>query len=241
MSTLADLFIATDKRQPAIVLPDDGTEIGYGALSDEVDRLAGRLRQSGLRPGQTVAIALPSGIEYLVSFLAATRARLVLAPSNPTCQAEEFRFFLENARAHVVVTTSATTAVHEAARASNLPVWSASRNATGEVELAGAGFSSSTKELPDAPLPEDIALLMHTSGTTGRPKAVPLTHANLMASMRNIAAHYALSPADTGLVVMPLFRAWVVRRRPLRAVRRREDRRPGPLQRPHLLASGRKA
>jgi oxalate---CoA ligase len=205
MSTLGDLFIAADRRQPAIVLPDDGTEIGYGALSNEVDRLAGRFRQSGLRPGQTVAIALPNGIEYLVSFLAATRARLVAAPLNPAYKAEEFRFFLESSQAHVVVTTSASTAVHEAARASNVPVWSASRNATGEVEFAGAGFSASTKDAPDTPLPEDIALLMHTSGTTGKPKAVPLTHANLMASMRNIAAHYALSPADTGLVVMPLF------------------------------------
>src|SRR6186997_927554 len=64
---------------------------------------------------------------------------------------------------------------------------------------------ASAKDTPDAPVPEDIAMLMHTSGTTSRPKAVPLTHANLMASVRNISAHYALSPADTGLVVMPLF------------------------------------
>jgi acyl-CoA synthetase (AMP-forming)/AMP-acid ligase II len=54
-------------------------------------------------------------------------------------------------------------------------------------------------------VPEDIAILMHTSGTTGRPKAVALTHANLMASVHNISVHDALCPADTGLVVMPLF------------------------------------
>ena len=83
MSTFADLFIDTDKQQPAVVLPDDGTEIGYGALSDQVDRLAGRLRQSGLRPGQTVAIALPNGIEFVVSLLAATRARLVALAIHP--------------------------------------------------------------------------------------------------------------------------------------------------------------
>src|ERR1700752_5252551 len=126
MSTLADLFIETDQRQPAVILPGDGTEIRYGALSDEVDRLAGRLRQSGLRAGQKVAIALPNGIEYLVSFLAATRARLVPAPLNPAYKAEEFRFFLESSQAHLVVTTSAMTAVHDAARALNVPVWSAS-------------------------------------------------------------------------------------------------------------------
>src|SRR5439155_21458775 len=51
----------------------------------------------------------------------------------------------------------------------------------------------------------DTALFLHTSGTTSRPKGVPLTHANLMASVRNIAGHYRLSPADVSLLVMPLF------------------------------------
>jgi acyl-CoA synthetase (AMP-forming)/AMP-acid ligase II len=205
MSTLADLFSNTDKRQSAIVLPGDGTEIRYGALSDQVDRLAGRLRQSGLRPGQTVAIALPNGIEFLVSFLAATRARLVAAPMNKALEVEEFRFLLENSEARVVITTSGTNPIRDAASAAHLPIWTAGRTATGQVELSGPGFSSSTKSIPDAPVPGDLAMLMHTSGTTGKPKAVALTHANLMASVRNISAHYALSRADTGLVVMPLF------------------------------------
>jgi acyl-CoA synthetase (AMP-forming)/AMP-acid ligase II len=71
MHTLVDLLIHTDTRQSAILVPEDGTEIGYGSLADQVDRLAARLRQSGLDPGQVVAIALPNGIEYLVAFLTA--------------------------------------------------------------------------------------------------------------------------------------------------------------------------
>jgi acyl-CoA synthetase (AMP-forming)/AMP-acid ligase II len=205
MPSLADLLLATDRRESAIILPETDTEIAYGSLSEQVERLACCLRQSGLRPGQTVAIALPNGIEFLVSFLAATRARLVAAPMNAALKVEEFRFLLENSEARVVITTSGTSPIRDAASASNLPIWTPSRTATGDVELSGPGFSSSTKDVPDAPVPEDIALLMHTSGTTGRPKAVALTHANLMASVRNISAHYALSPADTGLVVMPLF------------------------------------
>lgn len=66
------------------------------------------------------------------------------------------------------------------------------------------------KQLPlpvsaDIPMPDDVALLLHTSGTTSRPKAVPLTHANLIASVQNIVATYALTPADRALLVMPLF------------------------------------
>jgi len=188
-----------------MLLPKDGTEIGYGSLSDQVDRLAARLRQSGLDPGQVVAIALPNGIEYLVAFLTATRAWLIAAPMNPAYKAEEFRFFLEDFEARIVMTTSVADAVREATRALSLPVWTASRNATGDVQLSGPGCSASTKDTPDAPVPGDIALLMHTSGTTGRPQAMPLTHANVTASVCHIAAHYQLSPADTGLVVMPLF------------------------------------
>ncbi len=62
-----------------------------------------------------------------------------------------------------------------------------------------------TAETCEAPRPDDVALFLHTSGTTSRPKGVPLTHNNLMTSIRNIAAHFQLSAADTGLVVMPLF------------------------------------
>src|SRR5919198_3056326 len=101
MQTLADLFIHTDKRQSAILVPADGTEIGYGSLADQVDRLAARLRQSGLDPGQVVAIALPNGIEHLVAFLASTRARLIAAPMNSAYTAEEFRFFLDDSEARI--------------------------------------------------------------------------------------------------------------------------------------------
>ena len=55
------------------------------------------------------------------------------------------------------------------------------------------------------PLPSDVALFLHTSGTTSRPKGVPLSHSNLAASLANITATYALSPADTSYLVMPLF------------------------------------
>src|SRR5690349_16962530 len=162
MSSLADLFLAADRRRSAVIMPDTDTEVPYGSLSEQIERLACCLRQSGLRPGQTVAIALPNGIEFLVSFLAATRARLVAAPMNQAYNVEEFRFLLESAEARVVVTTAGTSPIRDAASAANLPIWTASRTATGDVELAGPGFSSSTKDVPDAPVSEDIALLLHT-------------------------------------------------------------------------------
>src|SRR5207237_928526 len=95
----------------------------------------------------------------------------------------------------------------DAAAELNLPVWEASLDAAGGVQLARIGNGSAAKPQAAAsgPRGDDVALFLHTSGTTSRPKGVPLTHANLMASARNIAGHYRLTPEDTSLVVMPLF------------------------------------
>src|SRR6185369_4612970 len=95
--------------------------------------------------------------------------------------------------------------VRDVARDLGLPAWTASRDSEGLVRLEGEGMPASPGPSCEAPRPEDVALFLHTSGTTSRPKGVPLTHANLMTSVRNIAAHYQLTPADTSLLVMPLF------------------------------------
>jgi acyl-CoA synthetase (AMP-forming)/AMP-acid ligase II len=146
---------------------------------------------------------LPNGLEYVAVFLATTRARLVAAPLNPAYKAEEFRFYLDDAGAKAVIVPPGPHAVREAAQQLRLPVWEASLDTTGRVQLQGPGLTPG--KTPELPKPDDVALFLHTSGTTSRPKGVPLTHANLMASIRNIAGHYQLSPADTGLLVMPLF------------------------------------
>src|SRR5947208_3236887 len=95
--------------------------------------------------------------------------------------------------------------VRDVAPDMGLPAWTATRDAHGRVRRHRAGVPATASGTVEAPRPDDTALFLHTSGTTSRPKGVPLTHGNLMASVRNIAEHYRLSPADTGLVVMPLF------------------------------------
>jgi acyl-CoA synthetase (AMP-forming)/AMP-acid ligase II len=204
-ATLADLFTDADPNHPAVILPEDGSATSYRALADQVEALAAVLRGSGLQPGERVGIVLPNGIEYLTAFLAVTRARLVAAPLNPAYKAEEFRFYLEDAGALLVIATPRPHPAREAATALGLPVWSAVRDDSGAVYFDGEGAHAGPLPAPEAPRPDDAALFLHTSGTTSRPKGVPLTHGNLMASLRNIAGHYRLTPADTTLVVMPLF------------------------------------
>ncbi len=201
--TLADLFARAEPARPAVVLPEDGSVTTRRSLQGQVEALAAVLR-GALQPGQVVAIVLPNGLEYLASFLAVTRARLVAAPLNPAYKAEEFRFYLEDAGAAAVIAPPEALPVREVARDLGLPVWSAARDGRGLVRLEGIAPAALGTDL-EAPRPDDTALFLHTSGTTSRPKGVPLTHGNLMASVGNIAAHYQLAPEDTGLVVMPLF------------------------------------
>jgi acyl-CoA synthetase (AMP-forming)/AMP-acid ligase II len=202
--TLADLFAAAEPSRPAVILPDDSLSTTYRDLAAQVESLAAALRQSGLEPGQAVGIVLPNGLECLVSFLAVTRARLIAAPLNAAYKVEEFQFYLEDSEARLVIAPPGDHPIRIAAKALNLAVWTAERDAKGRVALAGPGYASGLADL-EAPRPEDVALFLHTSGTTSRPKGVPLTHANLMASVRNIAGHYRFSPEDIGLVVMPQF------------------------------------
>jgi acyl-CoA synthetase (AMP-forming)/AMP-acid ligase II len=199
--TLADLLARAERNRPAVILPEENGTVTCASLASQIEALASQLGR--LDPGQVVAIVLANGLEYLVSFLGATRARLVAAPLNPAYKAEEFRFYLEDSGARGVITSADAVTVRQTAESLGLPVWIAGRDERGSVQLTGPGVTSAASPAP--PQSDDVALFLHTSGTTSRPKGVPLTHGNLMTSIRNIAAHYQLSPADTGLVVMPLF------------------------------------
>ena len=204
-ATLADLLARADPGHVAVILPENGSATTYAPLSEQIETLAGRLRLSGLRPGDVVAVVLPTGLEYLVAFLAATRARLVAAPLNPAYKADEFRFFMEDAGVRAVIGPAEAHPVHDIARRLNLPTRTAALDSRGKVQIRGDGLADTTAGSPEPPCSDDTALFLHTSGTTSRPKGVPLTHGNLMASIGNIAAHYRLTADDTSLVVMPLF------------------------------------
>jgi acyl-CoA synthetase (AMP-forming)/AMP-acid ligase II len=95
----------------------------------------------------------------------------------------------------------------EAALQLQIPIWECGLNGQGRVAVRIASGHSplTTHHSPLTPRPSDVALFLHTSGTTSRPKGVPLTHGNLMASITNIAATYQLTPHDRSLIVMPLF------------------------------------
>ena len=163
--------------------------------------MADAFAAAGIRPGDRVAIALPNGLPAIVSFLAATIAGTA-APLNPAYRYDEFCFFLEDAGARILICSpGGDEEARRAAADRRIPVLSVEIDAHGRVHVLEAPTGAS----PTMPLLDDVALILHTSGSTGMPKRVPLQHANLLLSARNIAQTYMLSPEDASLCVMPLF------------------------------------
>jgi acyl-CoA synthetase (AMP-forming)/AMP-acid ligase II len=199
-STLLDLISSAPAERIAIVAPEQNAQITYGRLRDQVQAVADSLTAFGIRRGDRVGIALPNGLPVIVSFLAASMAGIA-APLNPGYKADEFRFYLEDTDARVLLLPS--TGADEARRAAGdrVKIVPVEMDAAGTVSLSGVNGRRSA----DSPTVDDVALILHTSGSTGRPKRVPLSHANLSISAGNVARSYNLGPGDVSLCVMPLF------------------------------------
>jgi len=198
-TTLLGLLTAPDDRV-ALIAPEQGIRITYGGLRTQVHEVASTLASAGVKRGDRIGMALPNGIPNIVTFLAASIAGTA-APLNPAYKEEEFKFYLEDTNAKVLLLPP--DGIDEARRAagSTVPILTVDMDANGTVSLAGL---SAGAPVAMPPL-DDTALVLHTSGSTGRPKRVPLSHANLSISAGNVARSYALAPDDVALCVMPLF------------------------------------
>ncbi|MCH7736489.1 MAG: AMP-binding protein [Chloroflexi bacterium] len=195
-----------DRGEPshiAIISPD-GPVLTYGDLKHQVDRLAEQLHSFGIGPGDRVAIILPNGVEHIVSFLAVTAAGATAAPLNPAYTKEEFRFCFEDANAKALISSTAESEAVKAALPDSMTAIDVGPDDDGQTCFT-SGISVTEQRPVEPSEADDVALVLHTSGTTSRPKKVPLTHRNLVVSAQNIIDTYGLTADDVSLCVMPLF------------------------------------
>ena len=203
-ATLMTLFEAAEAADPALVVPD-GPHVSYGMLRTGVREVADTLAALGLERGDRVAIVLPQGPAAIVAILGAALAATA-APLNPSFTEAEFRFYFEDVAARALIVPPDGAAAARAAWPSGpeRPLIEATLNPGGELRLEST-TPRHTHRTASEPSPDDVALILHSSGTTGRPKRAPIRHRNLVASAGNIVATYGLGPSDVTVCVMPLF------------------------------------
>ncbi|HBB95697.1 MAG TPA: AMP-dependent synthetase [Blastocatellia bacterium] len=191
-----------ERKHPAVDTLN-GT-MTYQELADQVDKLAAYLTEIGLDRGDRIAMALPNGLEVIASFLAASTVGTA-APLNPSYTRDEFKFYLEDTSARALILPKDTSEeARAAATDGKILIIDASIDGDGRVRFNSSGRLNGAAAIA-ATSNDDIALILHTSGTTSRPKRVPLSHANVLTSARNVANTYQLTGQDISLCVMPLF------------------------------------
>src|SRR5437870_9265169 len=200
---ILDLLEKGNPSHVALAVSGDGPRVTYDQLRTQVDGLVATLRDVGLGCDDRIAIALPNGLEMIASFLAASRVGTA-APLNPAYTRDEFRFYLEDTSARALILPPKDAEEARAAAGNNVMIIEADLDSDGRVQFSSA-HKLRRARTTDSANSADIALILHTSGTTSRPKRVPLSHANLMTSARNVAATYQLIDEDVSLCVMPLF------------------------------------
>jgi acyl-CoA synthetase (AMP-forming)/AMP-acid ligase II len=195
MTSTIQALLATNEGDARALSADTGVELSFRDVLRTADAIARSLAAAGVRRTDRIALVTRNGPGAALAFLGATLAG-VAAPLNPAYRQPEFEFSLRDLPARVLVSDGCSPAASAAARAVGVP----------ELRL-GEGFAlegrAAANYLPAAP--EDVALVLHTSGTTGNPKRVPLTQSNLTTSAATIARTLELRPGDRCLNVMPLF------------------------------------
>lgn len=225
MSTLLSLIPKPSSltSPTAIVLPsshppsktgDEQEEYSYADLRSLV--LSFRkvlIEQLGVKRGEIVALSMTNTLEFVIAFVGTTVSRAISAPLNSAYTLSEFQFYLQDTKPALLLipplkSNKAAQTALDAAKKENVPVyemWLDDATIRTNHVFGTRRTDNPTVEQIGDPSPEDIALVLHTSGTTGRPKSVPLAHRNLMRTTANIIQTYDLSTRDRTYLVMPLF------------------------------------
>ncbi|KAH8925096.1 acetyl-CoA synthetase-like protein [Atractiella rhizophila] len=209
MSTLTGIL--SEASLPALIPTQTSfPAISHKTLSNAVARFASDLASAGIGRGDVVSMSVINGVEFVVGFLGTGAASAVSSPLNPAYSPGEVKFYLEDCKSKLLlVATGAVAANSDAVKAAQefkIPIAEVSWDSNlGQLRLeVKVGRVGNSQRLQN-PQPDDVALVLHTSGTTGRPKAVPLSHLNLCTTIKNIVNTYSLTDRDRTYLVMPLF------------------------------------
>lgn len=235
-ATLADLVSTAAADVPeAVALVHGDARLTWAALEEEVARVAHGLVASGVVAGHRVALAMVNRPELVVSYLAVLRVQAVAVPLNPRATAEEVARMLADSGARLVLVDEAAVSVVRAGVArletelsgatdrpgGTLPAELLERAVVPRVVVAGTTLrpgersydhlrAERGREHPPLVDPERLATLLYTSGASGRPRAVMLSHRALLANVEQVARvePAMIGPGDVVLGALPLFHVY---------------------------------
>ena len=213
-ASLADMLAAGADDAPALAAPGRAP-LSFAALRALVADTLASMNALGIVRNDRVAIVLANGPEMAACF-AACACGVTSAPLNPGYRADEFEFYLSDLRAKALIveqgSSSPAIAVAEKLGVRVLDLVAQTERGAGSFVLVARDIGPVTMAAPAASAaqggcaqPDDLSMVLHTSGTTSRPKIVPLSQRNLCASAANIARSLQFVPTDCGLNIMPLF------------------------------------
>ena len=183
---------------------DQGYEITYGELVNQATRVANGLTELGIKPGDRVALMLPTGRDYFAAFSGILVAGAIPMPIYPPVRSNQLQEhllrhqqILNNAEAKILITVSAAMALSRLVQ-NYVP-------SLRHIITATALQTHTSALYTYHPAPDDVALLQYTSGSTGNPKGVALSHANLMANIHAMGRAIDIEPSDTFVSWLPLY------------------------------------
>ena len=197
---LIEAQAAAQRDATYAVAVDAPQTLTFGALAQDCRKVAAWLRAAGSKPGDVVSVVSPNGLQTMRVLLGAMHGGWCVNPVNLLSQAEQMQYVLDHSDCRVVVVSPDREAlVRELLTCIERDV----AVLVTDAEADGIPVAAGADEV--APVPDALALLMYTSGTTGRPKGVMLTQANLAANAQAISREHALNAADRVLAVLPLY------------------------------------
>ena len=187
---------------------ETGESMTYAELVASCRDVGAWLRQRGVVAGDTISLVMPNGLQTVRLLLGAMHAGVCVNPVNLLAQADQMRYVLDHADARLVIVAPEWEArvrllAAELVRPVSIEMMAPDAPMTNDPRELTA--SAAAEPASDAPAGDAVALLMYTSGTTGVPKGVMLTQANLTANAEAVSAEHSLGPGDRVLAVMPLY------------------------------------
>lgn len=211
-SSLATVVQARGHSTALIIPGKEPWSASFHNLHESILSAQSILTQHGVGPASVISTTLSNSLEFVVLFFAITGLGAVVAPLNPAYRREELLFYLEDTQSSCIVvprgSLARSSAATKAASGLGVGIIECFVDEKKQMVLECKTPLRSSEENGDGQtasnLESALALILHTSGTTGKPKAVPLTHRNLLVSARNIVQTYQLSDRDCSILIMPL-------------------------------------